>query len=153
MTCITCGKPLIQQLDFFTVDGRRIAVVMSRSVQISMPITRNPQHLRVFLRHPYRTSAGRCRQENRNSILIQRIDYTIQPFPVVFSFLRLQHSPRENTHRHNITAGLLHQFNVLLQYLRIMKPLFRVIIRPVQQSTCKLCQHVSLSPRVVRLLH
>ena len=83
----------IDQRHLLSIDRRRVAVIVPSAEQIPMAGFIDPQHLRILVCQPFRTRAGRCRQNRGNPVLIEVLDDLLQPLKVEYPFLRLQRRP------------------------------------------------------------
>ena len=118
--------------DLFPVQRRGVAVVLAVTVEVPQPVWTDTQHLRIFLRQPLGSCAGGRGEDGVDAVGIEPVDDLIQPAEVVNALFRLQLCPGENAQAHTVDVGFPEQPDVLFQNLRLIQPLFRVIVAAVQ---------------------
>ena len=64
-------------------------VVVAQAMEVFGAVGIDPQHLRVFFVHPGGARAGRGCQNNADASLPKPVEGFVQPFKIVFAFLRL----------------------------------------------------------------
>ncbi len=142
----TACQLLVDDLHLPAVNRRRITMVMPSPEKRPVPRLVDAQHLRIFVRKPFRPCAGRRRENHGHPVLIQLIYNIFHPFKPEDSFLRLERSPRKDPHRYRIDMRCTHQLDILLQNLRMLQPLVRIVIAAIEQ-TVKL--YHNLPPRQI----
>ena len=116
---------------FFPIYRGGIAMIVPCPEQVSGTIRRHPQHLRILVRHPFGPGAGGCSQHGGNSVFIQAVNDFFHPVEIKYALFRLQLCPGENSQGYFIDLCLFEIFDILLQDLRHIQPLFRIIIAAV----------------------
>ena len=118
---------------FFPVHRRGIAMVMTLSVQISLPHRIHAEYFRIFLCHPARSCRCRCSHHDRNSIFIQAVYHFFEPFQIKHAFFRLQECPGKDAEGNFIYFRFFEIRKILFQNFRIFQPLFRIVISAMQK--------------------
>lgn len=72
-------------------------------------------------------TAGRS-QNGVDTVFIKSLNTLLQKREIVFSFLRLQRGPGEDSQRHHINPGSLHLPDILLQNIRAVQPLIGIVV-------------------------
>ncbi len=109
-------------------------MVMPPTGRLSFTRFIDPAHFRIFLRKPHRLAPARGSQKNKHSRLGKTIHHPVQPGKLVNALFGLQRSPGKYANRCRSNTGLLHQFDITLQYIRACLPLVGIIIRPVEKT-------------------
>lgn len=100
---------------------------------IELTVLEGQANLRIFVRQPERPGGGRRGQEKMYPVGVQALDTGIEPIESENPLFGLERAPGENAEVHVIDPGRFHQPDILLEYLRAMQPLFRVVVAAVQQ--------------------
>ena len=127
------GQLPVDGAHLFPVEGRGIAVVLPPAVQLAGPVGPHPAHFGVLVSHPGRAGRAGGGQDGGNAAGIQPVDDVGQPVQVIDAFLRLQKGPGKHPQGHGIDMRLLHQLDILLQDVRPVQPLFRVIVPAIKK--------------------
>ena len=91
-----------------------------------------PQHLRMGLGEPHRRRCGRGREIHGDSGLAELVDDAVEPVEVVHALLRLDARPGEDSHGHEVHAGLPHQTDVLVPHL--LGPLVGIVVAAIPDT-------------------
>ena len=118
---------------FAAINRAGQAVIVPSAEVVALVVLIHAQDFGVFLRHPRRTRAARRGQKYMNAGGIQFIENSIQPGEIKYPFARLKFRPAKYAHRHHIAFCLLHHGNVFINNVGVILPLFRIIIRAMQQ--------------------
>jgi hypothetical protein len=71
-------------------------VIVPGAVQDAPAILIDAQHFRVFLAHPGRAGARRCRQDSDTAVFVQQVHDLIEPGKVIPAFFRFKRRPGKN---------------------------------------------------------
>ena len=134
VTAEPAGQLLVDGTDLFPEQGRSVTIILAAAVQLPDTVGADAAHLRVFVGHPGRTRRTGRGQNGGDAVLVERVDDVRQPVQLVDALLRLQSRPGKYPQRDDIHVGFLHQFQVLLQNIRAVQPLFRVVVPAVEKS-------------------
>ncbi len=104
---------------------------MPFSWKIAHTVLVHLQHFLIFARKPLGHRAGRRCKDRINAILIQSLYDPCQPLEIVPPLLRLQTAPRKDAERHAVDVCPFHQLQVLLENLRPVEPLIRIVVPSV----------------------
>ena len=118
-------------------------MIMPSPEQFPLPAAVDPQHLRIFLCQPPGSGTGRRREYYGNAVLIQMIDDFLHPVKPIDSLLRFQKRPGKNSQRNGIDSRLLKTLCILLQNLRMIQPLLRIVISAMEQFPGTFLHHCS----------
>ncbi len=134
----------------FPVDGGAHAMVVAAAVVFPLAHPVHPPGLRVSCVQPGGPGSRGRGQHGVDAVLVEPVYDLLQPFKMEVSLFGLQDRPGKNAHAGAVDAGLLHQPHVLLQDVRPVQPLLRVVVAAVDQALYlgeqNLLLHMYLSP-------
>ena len=110
------------------------AVVVAHAMVIAHSPVIHPHGLRVLLVQPGRTRPRGRGQHRVNAVFIQIVYNPLHPPKVELPLHRLISRPGEHPQGHAVDARLFHQAHILLQYVRPVQPLVRIVIPAVYKA-------------------
>ena len=119
--------------NLLTVDRRGQAVVVALGEKNAASVRVDAKHFGIFLRHPAGARARRRGQHGINPLRVEIVDNLREPVELIAALLRLKTLPVEDADAHGVAARKLHQTDILLENIRSVQPLARIVVAAVKQ--------------------